>query len=755
MALPPGTLIPNVRWPGVTAGVQSFQYAVSHGITPSTAILVTNPQPKPPAGFGKLVWQDGRFGMALTDCKLARMTSRFGAGGFVYTLEILDRRWQWANGTFKNGGGLYNQLDPHGKLIPRTVRSPVELALICLQAMGERRFRIEGLPNGLSRSQARRATAYLQTGENYPITATNPPTNWEGLTPAGALAELCDRYGCRVVFQPGGDRLLIAKLGVGKPLTSGGSLAQASASFDAPETPVAVGVYGAPSQHQVRLALEPVTQEWDGPNHFVPIHEASYAPQKDGDSQAQITTCTVYPSGDATTATFSVHFPFGGVLGGVGLTSLFNNIQSSQTFREKGITVAQPSANVLTFTGTPKVPFSVQCRMTGGSTDRSRFDARITQPAKTNLIADWSRAAPPVFNGIRTTDRLALIEARNLANQFVWRAYRIMDEDAEFAHANARLRRQGKSAPFKPIIVPGYGRIFDRRQLTISGNGVEQVVPSPRDPNGIGRAAGNFNLAGGVLPEYYNGYARNRQARVFGQYARHIGSVFWNTVAGINTDPLARVKVEFSVDPFNQIILFNEPVYRQLDQGGGGVWADPELILECAVTVRDPETWSEVRPTYVRTIPGGIAPAEWLIKDDVVANYIGEYDDRNRLKKVMRPPEDADGPRRAQIYVLGMAAKYQTKAAQIQTWNGVVKIDPDGLVQQVSWQIGPQGIYTTAGTNSEFVSYLPQYPARRQRENLAADPNAALANAREGVLFGKLSAVKKGAGAVAAALAMR
>jgi hypothetical protein len=78
-----------------------------------------------------------------------------------------------------------------------------------------------------------------------------------------------------------------------------------------------------------------------------------------------------------------------------------------------------------------------------------------------------------------------------------------------------------------------------------------------------------------------------------------------------------------------------------------------------------------------------------------------------------------------------MAAKYQAAAAQIQTWNGVVKVDPDGLVQQVTWQVSTQGIYTTAATNTEPSITTPPYPARRQRENLAADPNAALANARE------------------------
>jgi hypothetical protein len=730
-ALPPGTLIPNVRWPGVTAGVQSFQYTVSHGITPSVALIVTNPQPKPPAGFGKLAWSDGRMGMALSDCKLQNMQSSFGPGGFTYTFQILDRRWQWSNGTFKNGGGRYNQLDPNGKLIPWTIRSPTELAAICLKAMGETRFRIEGLPPGLSSRQARRVTRYLETGENYPVTATNPPTNWEGLTPAGALAELCERYGCRVIFQPGQDRLLIQKLGTGRSLPEGGSLAQASASMDAPETPVAVGVYGAPSQYQARFALQPVAKEWDGTNHYVPINDASYAPQRDsGQKQRQVTICTVLPSSDAATATLRMQF-IDGPYQAVGITALLNRIQNSLILRDRGISASFTSPNIITLTGSDKEPFSVQCSLvSGGSGPRSRFDARLSQPYKSVTLTDWSRCAPPGFWGVQATDRLSVVEARNLAQSSVWRCYRIMDEDAELAHENARERREGFARALKPINIPGYGKIKDRRQIVPSALMVDQVVPSPRTQGGVALNQQELTNSG-VLPEYYNGMARNRSARVYGQYARTIGSVLWNSQSNLNTDPMALVKVSFTVDPINQLVIFSEPVYRYADTGGTSVYCDPELVLECACTVRDPETWSERRPTFFLPLPGGIAPAEWLMKEDVVANYIGEYGEANNLKSVKRPPEDADGPRRAKAYMTSMAAKYQLKASEVRTWNGVKKVDPDGIVQQVGWRIDQGGIYTTASTNNEFSAVTPSYPARRNRENLAADPNAVLANARD------------------------
>lgn len=727
--VPRGTLIPEVSWPGLTAGVQQFRYTCSHGITPGIALVVTNPLARPPADVGHLRFSDGRRGRILRNCRVNRMTSAIGAGGYVYTMEIQDRRWQWEHGTFPNGGAMFNQLDPNNKLIPWTIRSPVELAIICLEALGEKNYLITGLPKGLTSADGRRASRYLKTGENYPITAANPPVNWEGLTPAAALSELCDRYGCRVIFQPHADRVLIARQGDGKPLSPAGSLAQASLSVEAPATPRAVGVYGAPSLYQMRLALEPVGLEWDGNNHYEPLAQLSYGPTPSDNSQKQITVCEVRPAADALTATLTAVLD-GIAYTGVGIVGLLAKMAGSPLFSRGNVSVLSSTASSVTFIGKTVRPFSCQCRISFGSSTRSRFDARLNQPHKYQT-ADWSKAAPPYFAGVNATDRLAIIEARALAQKSVWRAYRVINEDVEVAHQNARDRLAGLGARWRPIYVPGYGYIQHRLQLVISGFMVDQVVPAPRREAAIVRGQ-NELAAAGLLPEYYNGLARNQSARVYGQYAKHIGGVLWHTKANLNTDPMTLCKVPFQVDPWNQVIVFEEPVYRSNDQGGQGIFRDPELILECAVTVRELPGWTERRPSYVRTLPGGLAPPEFITRDDVVANFVGVYQDAtNHVLRVTRPPEDADGPRRAQAYVESIALKYLQKPAQAQTWNGIMAIEPDGVVQQITWEIGPQGIFTTAGANGEFSTYLPSFATRRSRENLAANPQAALANARD------------------------
>jgi len=745
MPLPPGTRIPNVSWPGLTNGVQRFQYDCVHGITPGMALVVTNPLNSPPAGFGTLTWSDGFMAGALTNCKVKRMTPMFSGGVYVWTMEILDRRWLWANGSFPGGGGHYNQLDQNGKLVPWTIRSPVELAILCFQAMGETSFRIEGLPDGLSTNDAKQMTDYLKTGQNYPLTAANPPVNWDGIPPAVALAELCDRYGCRVVFQPFQDRVLITRLGVGVPLMPNGSLAQASLSVEAPETPVSVNVLGAPTLYQMRLALERVALEWDGRNHYVPIDMVSYAPTPSTTEQKQIVDCVVQPAFDISGMKITIIIN-GNDYTDTSIIGLFNTLLRRDAGPNNDVVVSNPNSQTIRITGKNNDPFSVQCWYFDGSTSRSRFDARIVQPARFNY-PDWSKAIPPWLPGIKSTDRLSLYEARQRASSSVWRAYRIMDEDVQFAHQNAESRSRGYKTPFKPILVPGLGPIRDRRQLIISAVKVEQVAPSARRLDFIPQQGEMQQglLGGGILPEYYNGIARNQSARVYGTYAKTVGSgVAWNTRGNINTPPMTLLNVDFSVDPFTQVILFNEPVYRRADQGGQSLWLDPKLVLECAVMVRDPVTWTEIRPSWSAPLADGAGLPEFITREDVIVNVVGKYSDtNNQLTGLASNPEDADAPWRAQQYVQAMALKYQTKASQQQRWNGIMKVDPDGVIQQVSFSIGPDGIYTHASTNTEFSSYLPSYSSRRNRENLAANPDAALANIKD---FAAWKAQQGGAG---------
>src|SRR5262245_23310608 len=133
-------------------GLQSFvsgTYTCSHGITPGEIIIVCNPQDKPLPPIGDVTLTDGVGTLILRDCRITDIKSqRDGQGVTTWVISLRDRRWRWQFGAIR---GAYNVLDPHSKLKPMTIRSPVELAVAALTAMGEVNYELN-LPPGLDRS---------------------------------------------------------------------------------------------------------------------------------------------------------------------------------------------------------------------------------------------------------------------------------------------------------------------------------------------------------------------------------------------------------------------------------------------------------------------------------------------------------------------------------------------------------------------------------------------------------------------------
>lgn len=257
-------------WPGVQDYI-SCSYTCSHGISPGVAVLVIPWQPPATiANFGILRIQDGvNTPVVLKDCKVdsVKVVSLVdGARGL--SIAILDRRWRW-----KYGGvdGWYNQQDPDPDIsglppgeyvfpgsiyIPGTERTPLQLMLDCLAAMRETQFLIGYVP-----------------------TEPRPPIDWAAANPAAALQQVCDAVGCRVVFQPNLDRVLIQPTGTGVYIESKlRPILSDSPGWEPDEPPGACQIASGPLWIADYLPLEPVGLEDDG--RVVPIDELSYKPDK-------------------------------------------------------------------------------------------------------------------------------------------------------------------------------------------------------------------------------------------------------------------------------------------------------------------------------------------------------------------------------------------------------------------------------------------------------------------------------------------
>ena len=233
--------------------------SVGHGITPSAFTVTVAPQPQAPQEVGDLVLTYGRFSRTFKECKIDQVTfSRDGANLLAVTL--LDRRWKWAFGSIS---GHYNIRNPDGTIqgylnerdrraVSNTMRTPQELAILCLEAMGEKRYDVGDLPND-----------------------ARPSVEWEADNPAAALADLCEQLGCRVILQLD-DSVAIRRLNTGGNLPNIPTLHRREQTIDPAELPDEVRLVCAASYYQADLLLDALAEEPDG--SLVALDDVSYKP---------------------------------------------------------------------------------------------------------------------------------------------------------------------------------------------------------------------------------------------------------------------------------------------------------------------------------------------------------------------------------------------------------------------------------------------------------------------------------------------
>jgi hypothetical protein len=704
---------------GGIVAVESATYTCSHGITPGVCLMMIHPQPNLPDEIGNLVFSDGNETVVLTDCKIDSIKVGQDEKGFYWAVEILDRRWRWGEFGFLNGN--YNQYDPFGKLLPWTIRSPAELATLCLQALQEDSFTLN-LPPGLSYPGPQLATPIIN------VTGVNPPINWDGVPPAQALAQLADQFGCRVIYQVSTDSILISPIGIGNPLPNG-LISQQAPALKAPARPDSVGVIGSPTRYQMRLALTAVGKEWDG--SYRPINLLSYAPLSAG--AVQIDTITITnpavgvdwkviisdKNGNQQTAAFVDNV---GTLANA-YNGLVTAINGNPGFA--GLT-AKNAGSTLTLTGKNQgVSFDVTVDYFIGSIPSPPPTITdVTTQAAVSPSASWQHSAPPLFPNVRATNRLTKADAQRLAQESVFRTYQLTGIDV-FAPGPIIPPPGSPLANFGvvainiqpgPINVPGYGEILRTQQLVLTDSQVDQISPQPLDPNLKDPLGRPFTV------NFYNGYSRDKPAVVYGQVANNLLNGVWyaNAIANLNTPAGSQVFVPFSVVPEFFLISFASPVFFL---GDGGTCEIPQLTLQTAVMVRDPINNQLVSFTQLENLPGETTFNLTKLRHypDVQVNVTSTYDKNNKL--LNWSILEIDPLVRAQHYLLGMMQEFDVAGGQIVTYNGIRLIDLDGLTQQVTWSVGAEGCTTTASQNCEHSIWISPYPQRRRQEFLAAAQN--------------------------------
>lgn len=687
---------PRASYPGAIS-VVSCTYTCSHGITPATAVLRILPQDGLPAGEGNLTLFDGVGTVVIRNCKLDRMKVEMTEQGAVWAIELLDRRWRWRD--FGAISGWYNQLNEFGKLIPWTIRSPAELALLCIQAMGETVYSID-LPVGLS------YPGPMVTAPIPNISGVNPPFNWDAEMPAHALQSLAEQFGRRVVYDPVTDGLYILRAGAGIQAlpVSGYSVAKASPSLNVPEAPDGVGVVGAPTRYQGRFRVDAVGEEWSG--EYRPINYLSYAPSLPG--QKQKWTCTAVTgtetlgagyqvtvgTGNPVTQTFIEHTCASGESANTIVSDLATKINANATLSQSVIATASGSGLVIEgrIAG---VSFTVVANLSGPATafeGGSGFTAVLTTPAQP-AGRGWDYSPPPLFPGIRATARLTLYQARSLAQKSVFKTFKLSDIDAS-----------GQGAPK----VPGYGPVFRKEQIYLLPTMVDQIVPESGDSALIDRRGQPFVL------NFYNGYSHDQPARVYGSIANFLQDGLNIKNRGANTPEGSIVYLGVSVDPVRFLCTLSNYAYKM---GNAGNIEQPRLLLQTAVHVRHPDTNQFICFQKVKPLGGPGNWVAWTKKPDVELNVTSSYNAAGQITGVGLL--ESDPLVRAQYYLDGASAQYLISSGATAEYNGFYPFSMSGSVQQITWTVEEgTGGTTTVSLNNEHHPYIPPFPARRRAEFL-------------------------------------
>jgi hypothetical protein len=137
--------------------------------------------------------------------------------------------------------------------------------------------------------------------------------------------------------------------------------------------------------------------------------------------------------------------------------------------------------------------------------------------------------------------------------------------------------------------------------------------------------------------------------------------------------------------------------------------------------VRDNDTNQFVCYEKSQQLENASGDTNYLVRKcpDVQLNVIGVYAGATTTLVAAKLLED-DAILRAQYNLDALSLQYPVSESLTLEYNGLMGIDLDGAISQVSWEVGDNGVSTTASRNSEHSIWVPPYPARRRAENLPA-----------------------------------
>lgn len=243
-------------------------------------------------------------------------------------------------------------------------------------------------------------------------------------------------------------------------------------------------------------------------------------------------------------------------------------------------------------------------------------------------------------------------------------------------------------------------------------------IQNPRKPPLIpGWAGGRISFLWQVLPiedvqieGYYDEFRvfRPYPAWVFGQF------LDYGLPPG-NTQPGSFCHFDFTIDRERGIVQFAEQVFFQ---NADFTLAPALLGLRCAVSVRDAatRTWDRFQKTYPLSNATASTSTRVVKREDIFQNVVPNYDVNHKVVGLRTNLKETN--QESDYQAVAASFVYQLNIPDDITYMGIVPINPDGAIWQVTWETGPSGATTRASRNTEWNPAIPTYRERRLAESV-------------------------------------
>ena len=317
-----------------------------------------------------------------------------------------------------------------------------------------------------------------------------------------------------------------------------------------------------------------------------------------------------------------------------------------------------------------------------------RLDALSYKPKN-----GWASCDPNTMGLVQATAELTQLEAIELAKRYVWRTFRVKRVDVATGAA------PGPN-------VGGFGLIDDRKQIVLGSQIFFNLKRIDGQPDNE--------------PAYIVGsvYIPPIPGAVTSGMVNLAKGAFGNTIKGSGV----RLPFKPQVDTARGLVTFDRQLYQNLSLPPSTAVniGPPDIAIYTSFSIRSLVGWIPQRFVWGGTLPGQVdlgCPPETIRRPDLVKIVRAIRNSKDlSLASVGNNLDDLIPP--ANYYLEAANQKYEIGAATDRTYAGIVPIDPDGAIQQVTWSVGGgQPATTRVSRNCEHAQYLPSYPERRRNED--------------------------------------